>query len=84
MSDDSDDPDPFQQALGPLRTRLALSRDRCDTATTAAASPSCSSRVWCCSSGFWRRVVPAITQPIRAIVPDLPLGAHTIADAPRR
>ena len=31
------------------------------------------------SSGFWRRVVPALAQPVRAIVPDLPLGAHTVA-----
>jgi pimeloyl-ACP methyl ester carboxylesterase len=31
------------------------------------------------ASGFWRRVVPALTQPVRAIVPDLPLGAHTIS-----
>jgi pimeloyl-ACP methyl ester carboxylesterase len=30
-------------------------------------------------SGFWRRVVPALRQPVRAIVPDLPLGAHTVA-----
>jgi pimeloyl-ACP methyl ester carboxylesterase len=30
-------------------------------------------------SGFWRKVVPAFDWPIRAVVPDLPLGAHSVA-----
>lgn len=31
---------------------------------------------------FWRKVVPALEQPVRAIVPDLPLGGHSIPMRP--
>ncbi|HEY3970450.1 MAG TPA: alpha/beta hydrolase [Solirubrobacteraceae bacterium] len=70
--------DGFQAVLGPLRaielTAGQLCYRDCGNGTPVVFLAGLS-----LSSGFWRRLVPALAQPIRAIVPDLPLGAHTIA-----
>jgi pimeloyl-ACP methyl ester carboxylesterase len=76
MSDPAD-PDSFQRALGPLRT-ASLSSGSLRYRDHGSGVPVVFLAGLVLASGFWRRVVPAITQPIRAIVPDLPLGAHTI------
>jgi pimeloyl-ACP methyl ester carboxylesterase len=76
MSDPAD-PDSFQQALGPLRT-VSLPSGPLRYRDHGSGVPVVFLAGLVLSSGFWRRVVPALTQPIRAIVPDLPLGAHTI------
>jgi pimeloyl-ACP methyl ester carboxylesterase len=77
MSDVAD-PDSFQQALGPLRT-ASLSSGPLRYRDHGSGVPVVFLAGLVLASGFWRRVVPALTQPVRAIVPDLPLGAHTIA-----
>ncbi len=69
--------DPFEQALGELRTARLSSgplryRDR------GSGMPVVFLAGLVLPGGFWRRLVPALSQPIRAIVPDLPLGAHTL------
>jgi pimeloyl-ACP methyl ester carboxylesterase len=71
-------PDSFQQALGPLRT-ASLSAGALRYRDHGSGVPVVFLAGLVLASGFWRRVVPALTQPVRAIVPDLPLGAHTIA-----
>jgi pimeloyl-ACP methyl ester carboxylesterase len=76
MSDVAD-PDSFQQALGPLRT-ASLSSGPLRYRDRGSGVPVVFLAGLVLASGFWRRVVPALTQPVRAIVPDLPLGAHTI------
>jgi pimeloyl-ACP methyl ester carboxylesterase len=72
------DPDSFQQALGPLRT-ASLSAGALRYRDHGSGVPVVFLAGLVLASGFWRRVVPALTQPVRAIVPDLPLGAHTVA-----
>jgi pimeloyl-ACP methyl ester carboxylesterase len=74
---DVGDPDPFREALGPLRTAW-LSSGQLRYRDRGSGVPVVFLAGLVLHSGFWRRVVPALTQPIRAIVPDLPLGAHTI------
>jgi pimeloyl-ACP methyl ester carboxylesterase len=76
MSDPAD-PDSFRQALGPLHT-VSLSAGPLRYRDHGSGVPVVFLAGLVLASGFWRRVVPAIAQPIRAIVPDLPLGAHTI------
>ena len=76
MSDVAD-PDSFQQALGPLRT-ASLSAGPLRYRDHGSGVPVVFLAGLVLPSGFWRRVVPLLTQPVRAIVPDLPLGAHTI------
>jgi pimeloyl-ACP methyl ester carboxylesterase len=71
------DPDPFRQALGPLHT-VSLPSGPLRYRDHGSGVPVVFLAGLVLASGFWRRVVPALTQPIRAIVPDLPLGAHTI------
>lgn len=74
--------DPFADSLGPLRT-VGLSagplgyRDR--ESGDGSRVPVLFLAGLVLSSGFWRRLVPALEQPLRAIIPDLPLGAHTMA-----
>jgi pimeloyl-ACP methyl ester carboxylesterase len=72
------DPDSFQQALGPLRT-ASLSSGPLRYRDHGSGVPVVFLAGLVLASGFWRRVVPALTQPVNAIVPDLPLGAHTIS-----
>jgi len=74
---DADDPDSFQQALGPLCT-ASLSAGPLRYRDRGSGVPVVFLAGLVLPSGFWRRLVPALTQPIRAIVPDLPLGAHTV------
>lgn len=69
--------DPFQPALGPLHTAPLPSGPLCYR-DQGNGTPVLFLAGLALSSGFWRHVVPVLTQPIRAIVPDLPLGAHTI------
>jgi pimeloyl-ACP methyl ester carboxylesterase len=76
MSDVAD-PDSFRQALGPLHT-ASLSAGPLRYRDHGSGVPVVFLSGLVLASGFWRSVVPAITQPVRAIVPDLPLGAHTI------
>jgi pimeloyl-ACP methyl ester carboxylesterase len=71
------DLDPFQGALGPLRT-ARLSSGPLRYRDQGSGVPVVFLAGLVLPSGFWRRLIPALTQPIRAIVPDLPLGAHTI------
>jgi pimeloyl-ACP methyl ester carboxylesterase len=71
------DRDPFAAALGPLHT-LQLSAGPLRYRDLGNGAPVVFLAGLVLSSGFWRRTVPALTQPIRAIVPDLPLGAHTV------
>ena len=75
--------DPFEAALGPLHT-VELSAGPLRYRDRGAGIPVLFLAGLVLSSGFWRRVVPALDQPLRAIVPDLPLGAHTRRAAPRR
>lgn len=70
--------DPFQVPLGPLHT-VRLSAGPLRYRDSGSGTPVVLLAGLFLPSGFWRLVVPALTQPIRAIVPDLPLGAHTIA-----
>jgi pimeloyl-ACP methyl ester carboxylesterase len=77
MSDVAD-PDSFERALGPLRT-ASLSSGSLRYRDHGSGVPVVFLAGLVLASGFWRRVVPALTQPVRAIVPDLPLGAHTIS-----
>jgi pimeloyl-ACP methyl ester carboxylesterase len=77
MSDVAE-PDSFEQALGPLRT-ASLSSGSLRYRDHGSGVPVVFLAGLVLASGFWRRVVPALTQPVRAIVPDLPLGAHTIS-----
>jgi pimeloyl-ACP methyl ester carboxylesterase len=74
---DAADPDSFQQALGPLRT-ASLGSGPLRYRDHGSGTPVVFLAGLVLASGFWRRLVPALEQPIRAIVPDLPLGAHTI------
>ncbi len=69
--------DPFAAALGPLHT-TRLSAGRLRYRDQGGGVPIVFLAGLVLSSGFWRRLVPALTQPVRAIVPDLPLGAHTV------
>ncbi len=69
--------DSFQQALGPLHT-AHLAAGPLRYRDHGSGMPVVFLAGLVLPSGFWRRVVPALEQPIRAIVPDLPLGAHTI------
>jgi pimeloyl-ACP methyl ester carboxylesterase len=69
--------DPFHAELGPLHT-ARLSAGALHYRDRGAGVPVVFLAGLVLHSGFWRRVVPALTQPVRAIVPDLPLGAHTI------
>ncbi len=77
MVSDPKDCDPFALALGPLRT-VQLSAGPLRYRDRGRGVPVVFLAGLVLHSGFWRRVVPALTQPVRAIVPDLPLGAHTI------
>ncbi len=70
--------DPFEAALGPLHT-AQLSAGALGYRDQGAGIPVLFLAGLVLSSGFWRRVVPALDQPLRAIVPDLPLGAHSVA-----
>jgi pimeloyl-ACP methyl ester carboxylesterase len=70
--------DPFADALGPLRT-ADLSAGSLGYRDRGSGRPVLFLAGLVLSSGFWRRLVPALEQPLRAIVPDLPLGAHTTA-----
>ena len=70
--------DPFQAALGPLHT-VQLSAGPLRYRDLGAGIPALFLAGSALPSGFWRRVVPALRQPVRPIVPDLPLGAHTVA-----
>jgi pimeloyl-ACP methyl ester carboxylesterase len=74
---DAVESDPFQEALGPLRT-VWLSAGPLRYRDRGSGVPVVFLAGLVLPSGFWRRLVPALTQPIRAIVPDLPLGAHTV------
>jgi pimeloyl-ACP methyl ester carboxylesterase len=69
--------DPFEAALGPLHT-VRLSAGPLRYRDLGSGVPVVFLAGLVLHSGFWRRTVPALTQPVRAIVPDLPLGAHTI------
>jgi pimeloyl-ACP methyl ester carboxylesterase len=69
--------DPFQAALGGLHT-IELSAGALRYRDRGSGTPVVFLAGLVLPSGFWRGVVPALTQPVRAIVPDLPLGAHTI------
>jgi pimeloyl-ACP methyl ester carboxylesterase len=75
MSDDATH-DPFSPALGALHT-ASLSAGELRYRDHGQGTPVVFLAGLVLPSGFWREVVPALTQPIRAIVPDLPLGAHT-------
>ncbi|HEV3046181.1 MAG TPA: alpha/beta hydrolase [Solirubrobacteraceae bacterium] len=75
------DPASFQRALGTLHT-ASLSSGPLRYRDHGSGVPVVFLAGLVLASGFWRRVVPALAQPIRAIVPDLPLGAHTIAMRP--
>lgn len=72
------DHDPFEAALGPLRT-VELSAGTLRYRDHGQGVPVVFLAGLVLHSGFWRRVVPALNMPVRAIVPDLPLGAHTLA-----
>jgi pimeloyl-ACP methyl ester carboxylesterase len=74
---DTTAPDQFEAALGPLHT-AQLSAGALRYRDHGNGNPVVFLAGLVLHSGFWRRVVPALSQPIRAIVPDLPLGAHTI------
>ena len=74
---DASTTDPFEAALGPLHT-AQLSAGALRYRDRGHGVPVVFLAGLVLSSGFWRRLVPALTQPIRAIVPDLPLGAHTV------
>ena len=69
--------DPFTAQLGPLHT-VQLSAGPLRYRDQGGGVPVVFLAGLVLSSGFWRRLVPALTQPVRAIVPDLPLGAHTV------
>ncbi len=79
MSTESATPirDPFQAVLGPLRT-VQLPPGALRYRDLGSGTPVVFLAGLVLHSGFWRRVVPALSQPIRAVMPDLPLGAHTI------
>jgi len=70
--------DPFQAELGPLKT-VELSAGPMRYRDRGSGIPVLFLAGLVLNSGFWRRVVPVLRQPIRAIVPDLPLGAHTVS-----
>ena len=70
--------DPFETALGALNT-IELGAGPLRYRDRGSRDPVVFLAGLVLSSGFWRRLVPALQQPIRAIVPDLPLGAHTVA-----
>jgi pimeloyl-ACP methyl ester carboxylesterase len=74
---DAAEPDAFATALGPLRT-VQLASGPLRYRDEGSGVPVVFLAGLVLSSGFWRRLVPALTQPIRAIIPDLPLGAHTL------
>jgi pimeloyl-ACP methyl ester carboxylesterase len=74
---EASDPDSFREALGALRT-ASLSSGSVRYRDHGSGVPVVFLAGLVLASGFWRRLVPELTQPIRAIVPDLPLGAHTI------
>jgi pimeloyl-ACP methyl ester carboxylesterase len=74
---DTIDPDSFREALGPLHT-ASLSGGPLRYRDQGSGMPIVFLAGLVLPSGFWRRLVPALTQPVRAIVPDLPLGAHAI------
>lgn len=69
--------DPAREHLGPLHT-VTLPSGPLRYRDTGSGIPVLFLAGLMLSSGFWRRVVPAITHRIRALVPDLPLGAHTV------
>jgi pimeloyl-ACP methyl ester carboxylesterase len=69
--------DPFVTELGPLHT-VQLSAGALRYRDQGEGVPVVFLAGLVLHSGFWRRVVPALTLPVRAIVPDLPLGAHSI------
>jgi pimeloyl-ACP methyl ester carboxylesterase len=71
-------PDPFEAALGPLHT-AQLSAGALRYRDRGSGTPVLFLAGLVLSSGFWRQVVPALRRPVRAIVPDLPLGAHGVA-----
>jgi pimeloyl-ACP methyl ester carboxylesterase len=71
-------PELFERSLGPLHT-VALSAGPLRYRDRGSGTPVIFLAGLILPSGFWRLVVPALAQPIRAIVPDLPLGAHTVA-----
>ncbi len=71
------DCDPFAAALGPLHD-LQTSAGTLRYRDLGGGTPVVFLAGLALSSGFWRRVIPALSQPVRAIVPDLPLGAHTV------
>ena len=77
LSDPQTDSDPFAVALGSLRT-VELSAGTLRYRDRGSGVPVVFLAGLVLHSGFWRCVVPALTQPVRAIVPDLPLGAHGV------
>ncbi len=70
--------DPFETALGALN-KIELGAGSLRYRDRGSGTPVVFLAGLVLSSGFWRRLVPALQQPIRAIIPDLPLGAHTVA-----
>jgi pimeloyl-ACP methyl ester carboxylesterase len=77
----SADSDPFQVELGPLHS-VELSAGALRYRDRGSGVPVVFLAGLVLHSGFWRRVVPALAQPVRAIVPDLPLGAHGVPMRP--
>ena len=75
------DCDPFAAVLSPLRT-LQLSAGTLRYRDFGDGTPVVFLAGLALSSGFWRRLVPALTPALRAIVPNLPLGAHTVPMRP--
>jgi pimeloyl-ACP methyl ester carboxylesterase len=69
--------DPFEAELGPLHT-VKLSAGPLRYRDQGSGVPVVFLAGLVLHSGFWRRLVPALTGPVRAIVPDLPLGAHSV------
>ncbi len=81
VSDMQTDSDPFQVELGPLHS-VELSAGPLRYRDRGSGVPVVFLAGLVLHSGFWRRVVPALAQPVRAIVPDLPLGAHSVPMRP--
>jgi pimeloyl-ACP methyl ester carboxylesterase len=73
--------DSFEVELGPLHT-VQLSAGALRYRDRGSGVPVVFLAGLVLHSGFWRRLVPALAQPVRAIVPDLPLGAHSIPMRP--
>src|SRR5207248_11504724 len=69
--------DQFQNQLGPVKP-IELSAGRLRYRDHGTGRPVVFLAGLHLHGGFWRKVVPPIREPIRALVPDLPLGAHSV------